>query len=1332
MEVDAAEALANFARQSTNVSGAVYSATNGFSAEGVDQVSTFTGGGQTLSPKISIQPTFVQEQHSDREKTEELDHDQEAPNSPRLKPIPSDSLPLVSPFLAHKASPFSPHQDTHEAEQDGILSHPSIASSNHSLNPALIGEEDLYSASPLGHQEQPSELHDTNDVHNLNGEELYPSEDQWGQWQSGQWQSVESHISHPEWPPRAQHLSANEDLQMHAHDLLPIEGHLPKNHYPELEESADNIMVSNLGHIHSSISYPELPDVNDDNENQPALLNTRHLSSHASRSVSVVSQTIDLTESDDEDVEGLIESSIGEHDHQDQRLHGGHDSRVSTEREVDQGDDEKDEEEYNDEEENTLATHWHSSQNTPGTEEDVEILKGDANGYEAEGYEDEEEFDDEKDEIGSFNGFEQDQNEGTDIVEEEESYDEENSEDDIESDEEQAQPVAQKEPVVIDLLSSDDEDEGQDIPKSAASPVSRPQEGYKYDGYADIGSGEEIREGRITEERVMRAHLVHEENFHEEEASTFDSDGNEIPSDEEQDEEQDEGQDEDEEDVTVRRMQGQNPDDERIDENDEEAVQKGDNNEPGPEPQLVDEEMNDISENEDTLQTSQHDEPISTTPLGTPSTLMKSSQFAKLPNSTSPRSSYYSHSWGIDGANDDYEPKFASLRASQKSPPAASENYEEVIEEVIEETYIEHQEQLNLQLPTPDDTQQSGNVISAETSFTSVTSHLSLGEVTEEQKEPLASEAGTPEHVASEVEVGELKVQPEEKVMRDIEYVNIDDTLESFEARKVTQSTGTIKTEEGFEQKVSLELEEPRLEDMDTLLQMEIAEDNKSTASSPEDVTDTLEHIEVDEEMTDVVEPQINHDNDLVKDREGITISTEPIMSEGEDGEKNDLANNAITNPVEPATSEVASGDGLITKSIEPALSGGEEGDRDSVEINKLTTKSIESSSRINKNLTIDDFSLADFPPDAVERAWSFFKTSSPLPLTLSRPSSRHGTEPLKESSEPSSGKSVELLREKKRVDHAGTLAKELAAVERGGEVEQSTEHENSYAEGTDAPKGRRRSSRTSKPTKILDKNTISSPTTPAKSLRSAGHTRSKSHSSVGPKSKEEWEPSSPMIAQNSKITAKGHDASIELALSSADSPPKSPHNLRKQPHAPVSDPKVRLITALRTELSQFTSLKVLRYHLNKTLDVLGVVTTSPPEPERAKGGPRHYLVSFNITDPSIAPAGVTEVQVFRPYKEALPTVKIGDGILLREFQVISVKNRGFALRSDEGSGWVVFKSGEDGGVEVEVRGPPVEYGEGETKHIEGLKQWFKGLDETARSKIERANGDKSKGKEKE
>jgi hypothetical protein len=212
--------------------------------------------------------------------------------------------------------------------------------------------------------------------------------------------------------------------------------------------------------------------------------------------------------------------------------------------------------------------------------------------------------------------------------------------------------------------------------------------------------------------------------------------------------------------------------------------------------------------------------------------------------------------------------------------------------------------------------------------------------------------------------------------------------------------------------------------------------------------------------------------------------------------------------------------------------------------------------------------------------------------------------------------------------------------------------------------------------------------------------------------------------APDSRNKQGDYDQSDEIAMAEPKSSPRTQHDLRSNS---VVDLKLSLSRALRTDLSEFTALKALRYHLNKKLDIMAIVTTTPAEPQRSKGGPRHYQITFNIIDSSIAPNGITEVQVFRPYKEALPVVKEGDGILLRNFQVIAIKAKGFALRSEnsEACSWAVFK---DGVADPEIRGPPVELGDAEKNHVAAMREWYGTLDTTSVAKLNRANADKSSG----
>lgn len=211
---------------------------------------------------------------------------------------------------------------------------------------------------------------------------------------------------------------------------------------------------------------------------------------------------------------------------------------------------------------------------------------------------------------------------------------------------------------------------------------------------------------------------------------------------------------------------------------------------------------------------------------------------------------------------------------------------------------------------------------------------------------------------------------------------------------------------------------------------------------------------------------------------------------------------------------------------------------------------------------------------------------------------------------------------------------------------------------------------------------------------------------------------SSPLVVDE-PASSLGYDGSADLATGPPDSPSKDSRGRQGSD----ADLRLRLTKSLRSNLGDFTLLKVIRFHMEKRLDVLAIVTTTPPEAERAKTGPRSYLLRFNVTDASIAPAAVTEVQIFRAWKDALPVVKPGDGILLRHFNVKSERGRGFVLRSNDESSWAVFK-GDD---KPQVKGPPVEYGEEEGQYVSDLRTWYGGLDSASTAKLDKANAVKEK-----
>jgi hypothetical protein len=162
----------------------------------------------------------------------------------------------------------------------------------------------------------------------------------------------------------------------------------------------------------------------------------------------------------------------------------------------------------------------------------------------------------------------------------------------------------------------------------------------------------------------------------------------------------------------------------------------------------------------------------------------------------------------------------------------------------------------------------------------------------------------------------------------------------------------------------------------------------------------------------------------------------------------------------------------------------------------------------------------------------------------------------------------------------------------------------------------------------------------------------------------------------------------------------------------------------LKNEAASLLALRNLRIHPNKTVDIVGVATIRSPEPRRARGGPRTSLLEFLITDFSIAPSQVIHVRISRPHKEALPIVSPGDVVVLYQFPIASMKSRAFGLQSGERSSWAVFERGPDGelGKIPQVRGSPVEIGDGEEAYVGLLKKWYDLLDEKTLAKLEKVS----------
>ena len=195
--------------------------------------------------------------------------------------------------------------------------------------------------------------------------------------------------------------------------------------------------------------------------------------------------------------------------------------------------------------------------------------------------------------------------------------------------------------------------------------------------------------------------------------------------------------------------------------------------------------------------------------------------------------------------------------------------------------------------------------------------------------------------------------------------------------------------------------------------------------------------------------------------------------------------------------------------------------------------------------------------------------------------------------------------------------------------------------------------------------------------------------------------------------TPEFEDASIQLARAALTSPSKLSVESESTPPGAL---KAELSKRLRTQLPKFTALKNIRNHANKHVGVVAVATTQPPQPQRAK---RQYTMSLNVTDPSLVPNHVTEVQFSRAHKEYLPSVKPGDAIILKGFQVVQLAKKGFGLVADDDSSWAVFDN-EEG--EPEIKGEPMDLDEVESDHAMSLRSWYGSLDGPTRARLDKAN----------
>lgn len=108
-------------------------------------------------------------------------------------------------------------------------------------------------------------------------------------------------------------------------------------------------------------------------------------------------------------------------------------------------------------------------------------------------------------------------------------------------------------------------------------------------------------------------------------------------------------------------------------------------------------------------------------------------------------------------------------------------------------------------------------------------------------------------------------------------------------------------------------------------------------------------------------------------------------------------------------------------------------------------------------------------------------------------------------------------------------------------------------------------------------------------------------------------------------------------------------------------------------------------------------IVSSSGVPLRTKGP--DYVLNFHVHDRSSKEG--SRVSLFRPYKAALPLVRVGDVILLRSFNVHSF-NRQLYLRSREDSSWAIIRKDR-----LDISGPEPECGPEEYSMAAELAAWW-------------------------
>lgn len=218
--------------------------------------------------------------------------------------------------------------------------------------------------------------------------------------------------------------------------------------------------------------------------------------------------------------------------------------------------------------------------------------------------------------------------------------------------------------------------------------------------------------------------------------------------------------------------------------------------------------------------------------------------------------------------------------------------------------------------------------------------------------------------------------------------------------------------------------------------------------------------------------------------------------------------------------------------------------------------------------------------------------------------------------------------------------------------------------------------------------------------------------------------------AVTSSSTPAVQDRSIEIARAALRSPSRASASFGSSDPDGSTD-RTALEKTLKQELAEYRPLKGFKKFVNNSrFKTIVVAVTASSEPHRPKGS-REYAMTFMVTDHSIALSAtsnngssgssnqtaqaVVEVQMFHRMREHLPTVRPGDGVLLRYLTVAAIKDKGYGLRSHIESQVAVFETDRE---LAQIRDGLVEVSDMEARWARRQMAWYAALGEKARDKV--------------